>query len=208
MKADEGGGRGPHRPHDAGPVLPDPALPPVPVARPARARSCPQIITHLVITVPIVIWIMIGYFETTPMELEEAADDRRRHALAGLPPRRPADRQARHRGRLHPGGDLLLEQLRLRRRARRPRDAHAAGRRLQHALLRAAELGPARRRGADRDPAGAGPHDLRAAADRRRAHRRRGEGRVRGAIASPRYRLSPQAGRGLPKAASLRSRRG
>ena len=33
----------------------------------------PQIIAHLVITVPIVIWIMIGYFETTPMELEEAA---------------------------------------------------------------------------------------------------------------------------------------
>ncbi len=24
-------------------------------------------------TVPIVIWIMIGYFETTPLELEEAA---------------------------------------------------------------------------------------------------------------------------------------
>jgi len=33
----------------------------------------PQIIIHLVITVPIVIWIMIGYFETTPLELEEAA---------------------------------------------------------------------------------------------------------------------------------------
>jgi multiple sugar transport system permease protein len=33
----------------------------------------PQIIAHLVITVPIVIWIMIGYFETTPVELEEAA---------------------------------------------------------------------------------------------------------------------------------------
>jgi multiple sugar transport system permease protein len=33
----------------------------------------PQIIIHLVITVPIVIWIMIGYFEATPMELEEAA---------------------------------------------------------------------------------------------------------------------------------------
>ena len=33
----------------------------------------PQIIIHLVLTVPIVIWIMIGYFETTPMELEEAA---------------------------------------------------------------------------------------------------------------------------------------
>ena len=33
----------------------------------------PQILIHLVVTVPIVIWIMIGYFETTPMELEEAA---------------------------------------------------------------------------------------------------------------------------------------
>ena len=33
----------------------------------------PQIIIHLVVTVPIVIWIMIGYFETTPRELEEAA---------------------------------------------------------------------------------------------------------------------------------------
>ena len=28
----------------------------------------PQIIIHLVVTVPIVIWIMIGYFETTPLE--------------------------------------------------------------------------------------------------------------------------------------------
>ena len=33
----------------------------------------PQILIHLVVIVPIVIWIMIGYFETTPMELEEAA---------------------------------------------------------------------------------------------------------------------------------------
>ncbi|PTE07556.1 carbohydrate ABC transporter permease [Mesorhizobium helmanticense] len=34
----------------------------------------PQIIIHLVVTVPIVVWVMIGYFETTPMELEEAAN--------------------------------------------------------------------------------------------------------------------------------------
>jgi multiple sugar transport system permease protein len=33
----------------------------------------PQILIHLVLTVPIVIWIMIGTFEATPMELEEAA---------------------------------------------------------------------------------------------------------------------------------------
>jgi multiple sugar transport system permease protein len=33
----------------------------------------PLIITHLVITVPIVVWIMIGFFEGLPAELEEAA---------------------------------------------------------------------------------------------------------------------------------------
>src|SRR5258705_4874195 len=32
----------------------------------------PQIIIHLVVTVPIVVWIMIGYFSTTPLELQEA----------------------------------------------------------------------------------------------------------------------------------------
>ena len=33
----------------------------------------PIVITHLVITVPIVVWIMIGFFEGLPAELEEAA---------------------------------------------------------------------------------------------------------------------------------------
>jgi multiple sugar transport system permease protein len=33
----------------------------------------PLIITHLVITVPIVVWVMIGFFEGLPPELEEAA---------------------------------------------------------------------------------------------------------------------------------------
>jgi len=33
----------------------------------------PMVITHLVITVPIVAWIMIGFFETLPHDLEEAA---------------------------------------------------------------------------------------------------------------------------------------
>ena len=33
----------------------------------------PIIITHMVITVPIVVWIMIGFFEGLPAELEEAA---------------------------------------------------------------------------------------------------------------------------------------
>lgn len=33
----------------------------------------PLVITHLVLTVPIVVWIMIGFFEGLPGELEEAA---------------------------------------------------------------------------------------------------------------------------------------
>ena len=33
----------------------------------------PQIITHLVLTVPIVVWVMIGSFEALPVDLEEAA---------------------------------------------------------------------------------------------------------------------------------------
>jgi multiple sugar transport system permease protein len=31
------------------------------------------VITHLVITIPIIVWIMIGYFENIPTELEDAA---------------------------------------------------------------------------------------------------------------------------------------
>jgi multiple sugar transport system permease protein len=33
----------------------------------------PIALTHMVITLPIVVWIMIGFFETQPHELEEAA---------------------------------------------------------------------------------------------------------------------------------------
>jgi multiple sugar transport system permease protein len=31
------------------------------------------VITHLVITIPIIVWVMIGYFEGVPQELEDAA---------------------------------------------------------------------------------------------------------------------------------------
>jgi multiple sugar transport system permease protein len=37
------------------------------------ATLWPIVITHLVITVPIVVWVMIGFFESLPAELEEAA---------------------------------------------------------------------------------------------------------------------------------------
>ena len=139
----------------------------------------PQIIIHLVVTVPIVIWIMIGYFETTPLELEEAAliDGATRWQVfrhVALPIARPG-----HRGRLHPRGDLLLEQFRVRHRAGRTRNAHAARRGLQHDLVRPVELGAARGRRADRDLPGAAADGVRPAPDRRRADRRRRQGRVR-----------------------------
>jgi multiple sugar transport system permease protein len=31
------------------------------------------LVTHLVITIPIIVWVMIGYFENVPIELEDAA---------------------------------------------------------------------------------------------------------------------------------------
>ncbi len=138
----------------------------------------PQIIIHLVVTVPIVIWIMIGYFETTPLELEEAAliDGATRWQVfrhVALPIAKPGLAVA-----FILAGDLLLEQFRVRHRAGRTRDAHAAGRRLQHDLVRPVELGPARRRRADRHLPGAAAHRVRPAADRRRADRGRRQGRV------------------------------
>jgi len=67
----------------------------------------PQIIIHLVVTVPIVIWIMIGYFETTPLELEEAAliDGATRWQVFPGTSRLPIARTG-HGGRLHPRGDF------------------------------------------------------------------------------------------------------
>ncbi len=138
----------------------------------------PQIIIHLVVTVPIVIWIMIGYFETTPMELEEAAVIDGAGALADLSSCRAADRQARHCRGVDPVGDLLLEQFRVRHRAGGARDAHPPRCGLQHDLVRTAELGAARGRGADRDAASAALDAVRATPDRRRIDRRRGEGRL------------------------------
>ena len=137
----------------------------------------PQIIIHLVVTVPIVIWIMIGYFETTPLELEEAAliDGATRWQVfrhVALPI------ASRAGGCVHPCGDLLLEQFRLRHRAGGKRDPHPSRRRLQHDLLRPAELGAAGRSRPDRHLPGAAAHGVCAAPDRRRVNRRRGERRL------------------------------
>jgi len=102
---------------------------------------------------------MIGYFETTPMELEEVGADRRRHPLGrcSVMSRWPIAR-AGHRGCIHPGGDLLpgtnfVFGIVLAWARRRANPARCS---LQHDFLRPAELGePARGGGADCDAAGA-----------------------------------------------------
>ena len=117
--------RDPDRAHHARPLLSDSAVPAVPVARPARhavaadhhpsgGHGADRDLDH------------DRLFRDDAAGAGGGGADRRRHALAGVPPRGAADRPARHRGRVHPGGDLLLEQFRVRHRAGRARDAHAA----------------------------------------------------------------------------------
>ena len=136
------------------------------------------LITHLVITIPIIVWIMIGYFENMPAELEDAA------LVDGATPwqsfRHVAFPLAKpgHRGRRHPGLHLLLEQLHLLGGAGRQEHAHAALGHLQRADLRADLLGAARRRGAARDAAGAAADRHRPAPDRGRPLGGRAEGRL------------------------------
>ena len=136
------------------------------------------VITHLVITVPIIVYFMAGYFETLPRELEEAAlidgaSVWSTFRYVALPLARPGHRR-RHDPRVH----LLVEQLRLRRRAGRARDADAAGRRLQRADVRAARVGAARRRRDHRHAAGAAAHHRHPEGNRRRTDAWRRQGRL------------------------------
>ncbi len=89
----------------------------------------PLVITHLVITVPIVVWIMIGFFEGLPPDLEEAALIDGATIWQAFPVLlRCRCCSAWHHGRDDPGVHLLLEQLHLWRRVGRPYDTDIAGR--------------------------------------------------------------------------------
>ena len=128
------------------------------------------ILTHLIVGLPIIIWVMIGFFEDVPPDLEDAAliDGCSyfgvfwRVALAAGAAGRGRDRD--------PVVRLLVEQLPLLGDPGRPPDADAPDRGLQHDLLRGDQLGhPGGRRhddhaarahpGADRPaPHRDGPH--------------------------------------------------
>ena len=101
------------------------------------------VIAHLVITVPLITWIMIGFFEEVPVELEEAAriDGCSRPGVflrIALPLVRPGLVSAGD-----PGPDLHLEQLPLSPHPGGREDEDPSGRRLQLHDLRLP--GPGRR---------------------------------------------------------------
>ena len=136
----------------------------------------PVAITHLVITIPMIVWVMISFFEDMHPELEEAAlvdgcSIWRAFVRVSLPLA-----QAGHRRRRHPGLHPVVEQLHLRRRAGRPRDAHAARGRVQLHDLRAVVVGAAGGSRPDRDAALAAADHLRPARHRHRTGGRRGQG--------------------------------
>jgi multiple sugar transport system permease protein len=99
------------------------------------------ILTHLIVGLPIIIWVMISFFEDAPADLEDAAlidgCSILRHLLAHRPPARQA-RRGRHR---HPVLRVFLEQLSLLGDPGRPLHPRLADRRLHHDFLRGDQLG-------------------------------------------------------------------
>ena len=104
----------------------------VSVARPSRHPGPRHY--HLVVTVPIVIWIMIGYFETTPLELGRRRSLMAPRAGRSSGPWRCQSHDPAWRS-LNSCGDLLLEQFRVWHCACRTRDADAARSCLQHDFI-------------------------------------------------------------------------
>ena len=138
----------------------------------------PLVITHLVITVPIVVWVMIGFFEGLPGELEEAAlvDGAtiwQAFLHVAMPLARPGIMVAMILSFIFSWNNFIFGVV-----LAGPHDAHPAGRGLQRADIRADQLGTARGGRAGGDRAGAAADAADAEGDRRRPDRGWREGRL------------------------------
>ncbi len=138
----------------------------------------PLIITHLVITVPIVVWIMIGFFEGLPAELEEAAlvDGAtiwQAFRYVAMPLARPGIMVAMILAFIFSWNNFIFGVVLAGR-----DDPHPAGRRLQRPDVRADQLGPPGRRRAGRHGAGPAADAADAEGNRCGPDRRRCQGRM------------------------------
>ena len=139
----------------------------------------PLVITHLVITVPIVVWIMIGYFEGLPGELEEAAlvDGAtiwQAFVHVAMPLARPGIMVAMILAFIFSWNNFIFGVVLAGRTTRT-----LARRRLQRSDVRADQLGTAGGCRADRDRAGAAADLTDAEGNRRWPDHRGREGRLK-----------------------------
>ena len=155
-----------------------PLVPVVPVAG-LIGTLTPLVITHLVITVPIVVWIMIGFFEGLPGELEEAAlvDGAtiwQAFVYVAMPLARPGITVAMILAFIFSWNNFIFGVV-----SGRPHDPHASRRRLQRSDVRADQLGPAGGCRAGRDGAGAAADLADAEGNRCRSDHRGRKGRLK-----------------------------
>ena len=114
------------------------------------------IFAYQLITLPFTIWMLRSFFMEIPLEIQEAAQDRRLFLAGRAHPGDPAAEHAGHRGHRHPGVHVLLECVQLSADAGGPPDVPGDGRRHPVHLLRAGAVGTDGRRDDRRRPAATG----------------------------------------------------
>jgi ABC-type nitrate/sulfonate/bicarbonate transport system permease component len=140
-------------------------------------------LTHLIVGMPLIVWIMISFFENVPQDLEEAAFvDGATRIGAFMRVILPLSTPGHRRGQ-HPGVHLQLEPVPVQPGALGAQHAAGAGGGVQLHLLRADRLRRPRRRGGADHPARHHPDAHHPALDRHRPDDGRREGLRRSMLA-------------------------
>ncbi len=99
------------------------------------------ILSHMFVALPLIVYIMMSYFDSLPLELEESAQVDGLTPIGAFQPHHAAAVRGRHGHRRHPVLHLLVEQLYVRPGALRVQDQDAPSRHLRLCLLRQHRLG-------------------------------------------------------------------